>query len=1096
MEKDTSGSWWNPHFLDQGDLQSNFARSAWPTIHQTIRETRCWYAFALLSILILGIFAPTISAQVLINEVDADQEGTDDAEFVELFDGGAGNTDLSGLVLVFFNGRNDTTYKAFDLDGFSTNSTGYFVLCGNKEMVTNCDSDVSPNINLIQNGADAIALYTDDAVNFPRGTSSTLTNLIDAIVYGTDNQDDDAGLLQLLIPNQPQVNENGLQTATMHSNQRCPNGAGGARRTDTYAQFAPTAGTNNICGATVNTAPTTVGSIEALILMAGTTDSRNIATHFHDPEGDPLTYTASSSGSDTVTVIVSGSMVMVTAVAEGTATITVTATDTHNPPITQTFAITVNPVLNTAPTTVGSIEALMLTAGTIGSRDIAIHFHDPEGDPLTYTASSSGSDTVTVIVSGSMVTVTAVAEGTATITVTATDTHNPPITQTFAITVNPVLNTAPTTVGSIEALMLTAGTIGSRDIAIHFHDPEGDPLTYTASSSGSDTVTVIVSGSMVTVTAVAEGTATITVTATDTHNPPITQTFAITVNPVLNTAPTTVGSIEALILMAGTTDSRNIATHFHDPEGDPLTYTASSSGSDTVTVIVSGSMVMVTAVAEGTATITVTATDTHNPPITQTFAITVNAAPKAQETIEQLNEDILPRLVQVAVASTLASLGNRIDITFSGIPQTASYQLDGQRTQLDGKATLSDSLQQTLLHKLPTHSHALQNATLDWKRMSANSSFALPLHATAANADDNGNNLAVWGSGDYRKLSGDSNDIDWRGDVVNLQLGMDNRVGRDLLVGGLVSWSEGKTDYTLQDPSSKSGKYQHTLTSIHPYLAWSNETLNLWGSVGYGQGTLEYKETASETSNIDTRLLSVAGGIKGAVLQQSGISIKNDFSLVRTDIDAEGKNPKQTINSQRLRLLLEVDQEQIVMANSILTPAIEIGVRYDAGDGDKGLGAVLGAKVRYANNSDLTAEGKVHALIGHNNYKEWGIQGVIRQETATNGQGLFFSLSPIYGNSLSTSSADTLWQQPPTDNSNGNSHTDYSAQIEARVGYGLSVPGGRGLLTPYTEITLGNTTDRYCLGLRWKHHSRLEMNLFGEEQADKYTVLLESRLHF
>jgi hypothetical protein len=40
----------------------------------------------------------------VINEVDADQVGTDSAEFVELFDGGVGNTDLTGLVLVLVNG--------------------------------------------------------------------------------------------------------------------------------------------------------------------------------------------------------------------------------------------------------------------------------------------------------------------------------------------------------------------------------------------------------------------------------------------------------------------------------------------------------------------------------------------------------------------------------------------------------------------------------------------------------------------------------------------------------------------------------------------------------------------------------------------------------------------------------------------------------------------------------------------------------------------------------------------------------------------------------------------------------------------------------
>jgi len=186
------------------------------------------------------------SQSVLINEVDADQASTDSAEFVELFDGGAGGTNLTGLVLVLFNGSDDASYRAYDLDGQSTNGAGYFVLCGNAANVVNCDMDVSPNTNLIQNGADAVALLIGDAVDFPNDTPITTTNLLDAIVYDT-NDSDDAGLLVLLNTAQPQINEGGAGNQTGHSNQRCANGSGGARNTDTYAQFAPTPGDENIC---------------------------------------------------------------------------------------------------------------------------------------------------------------------------------------------------------------------------------------------------------------------------------------------------------------------------------------------------------------------------------------------------------------------------------------------------------------------------------------------------------------------------------------------------------------------------------------------------------------------------------------------------------------------------------------------------------------------------------------------------------------------------------------------------------------------------------------------------------------------------------
>ncbi len=193
-----------------------------------------------------GIRAALVSSTpILINEVDADTPGTDAAEFVELFDGGVGNTALDGLVLVVYNGSDDMSYNAFDLDGQTTGADGYFVLCGDAANVANCDLDVAPNTNLIQNGADAVALYVGNAADFPNDTPVTTANLIDAIVYDT-NDADASGILVLLNAGQPQVNEGGAGDQTGHSNQRIPNGAGGLRNTDTYAQLPPTPGVENI----------------------------------------------------------------------------------------------------------------------------------------------------------------------------------------------------------------------------------------------------------------------------------------------------------------------------------------------------------------------------------------------------------------------------------------------------------------------------------------------------------------------------------------------------------------------------------------------------------------------------------------------------------------------------------------------------------------------------------------------------------------------------------------------------------------------------------------------------------------------------------
>ena len=93
-------------------------------------------------------------------------------------------------------------------------------------------------------------------------------------------------------------------------------------------------------------------------------------------------------------------------------------------------------------------------------------------------------------------------------------------------------NRPPEPVGTLAPM--TVGVDGAAvrvDVSGAFRDPDGDALTYGASSSAPAVVSVAVSGSTVTVTPVAEGTALVTVTATDSggSNTSATQSFEVTV---------------------------------------------------------------------------------------------------------------------------------------------------------------------------------------------------------------------------------------------------------------------------------------------------------------------------------------------------------------------------------------------------------------------------------------------------------------------------------------------------------------------------------------------------------------------------------------
>ena len=184
---------------------------------------------------------PVAPANVLINEIDADTPGSDTAEFIELFDGGIGHTDLSGLVVVLWNGKSDTAYRAFDLTGHATGDDGYFVL-GNSGV----EPDIPFGRGTLQNGPDAVALYAGRAADFPSGAPLTTVGLIDAVVYGRADSPD-LELLTLLDTGQPQIDENSRGSGEAHALQRCPDGAGGPRKTVAYLSDSPTPGAPNRC---------------------------------------------------------------------------------------------------------------------------------------------------------------------------------------------------------------------------------------------------------------------------------------------------------------------------------------------------------------------------------------------------------------------------------------------------------------------------------------------------------------------------------------------------------------------------------------------------------------------------------------------------------------------------------------------------------------------------------------------------------------------------------------------------------------------------------------------------------------------------------
>ncbi|MDE2982846.1 MAG: Ig-like domain-containing protein [Gemmatimonadota bacterium] len=363
-----------------------------------------------------------------------------------------------------------------------------------------------------------------------------------------------------------------------------------------------------------NRPPLAEGSVPERTVEVADSAMVDVSPFFSDPDGDALTYAAVASDTLVAAATVAESMITVTALAKGKAIIDVTATDTEGLKATQSFSVMVP---NRPPLVMDSIPAQVVEVGHTEDLDMAPLFRDPDGDSLTYTAVSADRSVAWASVVGNSVSVLAVAKGATTIRVTATDTEDLEVAQTFAVTVP---NQPPLVEGSVPPLTVRADSVFTIDASVHFSDPDGDSLTYAATTSDPTVAAVTATGSTVTVTAVSGGEASVTVTATDTEGAVATLVFPVTVP---NRPPLATTDIAARRLDEGDTETLDLDRYFNDPDKDGLTFIATSSNKRVATAEVSGDELTVTAVQQGTTNVTVTASDPDGASASTRFRVVV-----------------------------------------------------------------------------------------------------------------------------------------------------------------------------------------------------------------------------------------------------------------------------------------------------------------------------------------------------------------------------------------------------------------------------------------------------------------------------------------
>ncbi len=386
----------------------------------------------------------------------------------------------------------------------------------------------------------------------------------------------------------------------------------------------------------------------------------------------------------------------------------------------------------------------------------------------------------------------------------------------------------------------------------------------------------------------------------------------------------------------------------------------------------------------------------------------------------------------------------------------------------------------------------------DLRDMLDGAAFALPMGASGMSGGSVPR-VAVWGRGDLDSLSGSEEDVSWDGEVWSAHLGTDVRLRADVLAGVALSHSRGELDTEVDDAGGNrvKGVYKTELTAVHPYAAWlSGDGSNLWASAGYGEGEVGVEEAERADREVEMKLTSAAAGGRG-VLSEDGewiaggvtrVAVRGEGSMVRVKTEAGSGLEALSVDARRLRLALEGSYERALEGGGTVTPALEVGMRHDSGDVEKGVGAEVGASVSWREpGMGLTVELRTRALVAHErDREEWGVGGMVQLDPGADGSGLFLTLTPAYG--VTATDLDGLFDRTPGTSFLTGSGAEAESQLDAEVGYGFGVLGSgpMALLSPYVGFTLAERGEGSVrVGTRYTIAPAFELSFEGERSQDR-----------
>ena len=363
-------------------------------------------------------------------------------------------------------------------------------------------------------------------------------------------------------------------------------------------------------------------------------------------------------------------------------------------------------------------------------------------------------------------------------------------------------------------------------------------------------------------------------------------------------------------------------------------------------------------------------------------------------------------------------------------------------------------------------------------------------------ADASGGMLAgaptVWGSVDYRKLSGGGADsLQWDGELASVNVGTDTMVDAGVLIGLAAGVSKGSFGYQ-GSTGGTSGVVKVRMKSLNPYIGWSvSESASLWAAVGYGKGKVNYNDGATGEAASKMSIASAALGGRYRLHSNDAalcscliqVDLKGEAWGLQTRVDGDERRPMGSKSrAHGVRVAIERLQSSALESGASLTLSGEAGLRWDGGDGDTGTGIEMGGTAEYRNPATrMKLVGTGRALLDHESErKEWGAGVTAGYRLDSRETGLTYSSSLSHGQP--ESGVDSLWDSRVA--SRASEDKELTTRLDAEVGYRMF--GSSGLHTPYVGLGAEDSGTRdYRIGMRYASESDLSSGLeFERRESD------------